>query len=190
MKKSLLTTIAVAGCGLSVFGQGFVILENAANSSANVSKVGGTSPAQSVTAGTYQVALLWFNGTSFQQIGAVYQTSAAGDGPGYFFGAEVTVPTYSATGTFIVEGWTGNFASYAAATAGGAGTYLGQTPSFISGEGNGTVTPPTTPVNLALPAPGAGNWNGNLILVPVPEPSTIALGGLGAAALLLFRRRK
>lgn len=27
-------------------------------------------------------------------------------------------------------------------------------------------------------------------LVPVPEPTTIALGGLGAAALLLFRRRK
>jgi hypothetical protein len=27
-------------------------------------------------------------------------------------------------------------------------------------------------------------------LIPLPEPSTIALGGLGAAALLLFRRRK
>jgi hypothetical protein len=29
-----------------------------------------------------------------------------------------------------------------------------------------------------------------LTLVPTPEPATIALGGLGAAALLLFRRRK
>jgi hypothetical protein len=26
--------------------------------------------------------------------------------------------------------------------------------------------------------------------VPVPEPSTFALAGLGAAALLIFRRRK
>lgn len=32
--------------------------------------------------------------------------------------------------------------------------------------------------------------NTQLYLLPVPEPSTIALAGLGAASLLLFRRRK
>jgi hypothetical protein len=189
MKKSLLTTIAVAGCGLSVFGQGLVILENAANSSANVSRVGGQSPTGSAAAGSYQVALLWFNGSSFQQIGAVYQTTAANnDGPGFFFGETVTVPTYTPTGSFEVQGWSGSFASYAAAIAGG--TYVGQTPSFTSAEGNGTITPAQTPVGLTGTHPGAGQWTGNLVLVPVPEPSTIALGGLGAAALLLFRRRK
>jgi hypothetical protein len=189
MKKSLLTTIAVAGCGLSVFGQGLVILENAANSSANVSRVGGQSPTGSAAAGSYQVALLWFNGTSFVQTGAVYQTTAANsDGAGFFFGETVTVPTFAATGSFEVEGWSGNFASYAAAIAGG--TYVGLTPSFTSAEGNGSTTPASPAVGLTAAHPGAGQWSGNLVLVPVPEPSTIALGGLGAAALLLFRRRK
>lgn len=189
MKKSLLTTIAVAGCGLSVFGQGLVVLENAVNSAANVSRVGGQSPTGSAAVGSYQVALLWFNGSSYQQIGAVYTSNVPnGDGPGYFYGETVTVPTYSATGSFEVEGWSGNFANYAAAIAGG--TYVGQTPSFTSAEGNGTITPSGTPVNLALASTPPGGWNGNLVLVPVPEPTTIALGGLGAAALLLFRRRK
>lgn len=190
MKKSLLTTIAVASCGfgLSAFGQGTVVLENAANSSANVSVQGG---AASAPAGSYQVALLWFNGSSYQQIGAVYQTTTANsDGAGYFFGETVTVPTYTATGTFEVQAWQGNFANYAAAVAGGGTEHVGQTPSFISAEGNDTIVPPGTPVNLTLKTPGAGNWNGNIVLVPVPEPTTIALGGLGAAALLLFRRRK
>jgi len=36
--------------------------------------------------------------------------------------------------------------------------------------------------------PQANGFN-NLITTPVPEPSTIVLGGLGAAALLAFRRR-
>jgi hypothetical protein len=36
--------------------------------------------------------------------------------------------------------------------------------------------------------PQANGFN-NLTLTPVPEPSTIVLGGLGAAALLAFRRR-
>jgi len=148
----------------------------------------GPFAAQHAVAGTYQVALLWFNGTSFQQIGAVYQTSASnGDGPGYFFGETVTVPTYAPTGTFEVQGWTGNFANIQAAMAGNA--VVGQTASFISAEGNGTVTPPGTPVSLAPFTPGPGNWNGDLVLVS-PEPSTIALGGLGAVAFWLFRRRK
>jgi hypothetical protein len=40
-------------------------------------------------------------------------------------------------------------------------------------------------------APSLSTWAaGNVQLTMVPEPSTMALAGLGAAALLIFRRRK
>ena len=42
---------------------------------------------------------------------------------------------------------------------------------------------------FAAGANTASTWGG-LTLVPVPEPSSMALAGLGAASLLLFRRRK
>lgn len=77
----------------------------------------------------------------------------------------------------------------------GSVTVGGQTYSGYSTEG--TVQPITaTQVASGTPAPhiwgtadSAGGITG-MTLTVVPEPSTIALGGLGAAALLLFRRRK
>ena|ERR1700722_5435500 len=184
--KKILLTIAATGITAGAFAQGIVNFEN--NAGAQYVTLGTANGAQAA-AGSYQVALLWFNGASYQQIGAVYQTSAAGgDGPGYFFGEAVTVPTFGATGTFEVEGWTGSFGSYAAAVAGEPPTgAVGLSSSFVSAEGNLGTTPKGLAANITT---GAGSWTGQLILVPVPEPSTIALGGLGAAALLMFRRRK
>lgn len=57
-----------------------------------------------------------------------------------------------------------------------------------------TASPPPLPSDLTA-AMGAGGATGgfntqNLVLVPIPEPSSFALAGLGAAALLIFRRRK
>jgi hypothetical protein len=182
--KKILLTIAAAGLTVGAFAQGTVILENSLGSG-NVTLNSSAGPL--AAAGSYQVALLWFNGTSFVQEGAVYQTSTGNnDGAGFFNGETVTVPTFTASpgGTFEVEGWTGNFANYAAAVAGGA--HVGLTASFVNNEGNPAV--PTSPVAINGGTP-AGGWNGNLVLI-VPEPTTIALGGLGAAALLLFRRRK
>lgn len=91
-----------------------------------------------------------------------------------------------AVGFFEVSGWTGSFANYAAAVAGGAA--FGFTTVWENVTG-GVGTPPSTPVSIS-----SANWNGALLLTsataPMPEPTTIALGGLGAAALLMLRRRK
>jgi len=184
--KKILLTIAAAGLTAGAFGQGQVVFENASGSGYVTVQGGGNA-----AAGSYQVALLWFNGTSYQQI-ATYQTSASTDGPGFFYDGVVNVPTYTATGTFYVQGWQGNFANYAAALAAppSANEHVGQSASFANQEGNPNATPiPGTPDPISGGTP-AGGWNGNMVLVPIPEPTTIALGGLGAAALLLFRRRK
>jgi hypothetical protein len=198
VKKTLLALMGIgiaASVSGDVLGPGAVVLENAVNSSGWVSLNGPYNGQNGAAAGTYQVALLWFNGSSFQQIGAVYQTAASkGDGTGYFYGETVNIPVYAPTGTFEVEGWTGNYANYASAVANGNGvtTFAGLTQSFTSPEANETTVPPRPPVYLSVNPgqQGQGNWDGNLILQIVPEPSTIALGGLGAVAFWMFRRRK
>jgi len=87
-----------------------------------------------------------------------------------------------ATGTFQIGAWDSTYASFAAARAGGG--YAGISAVFTSTTG-GVGTPPSTAVNLN----NAAGWVGPIVLT-VPEPSLFALAGLGAAALLVFRRRK
>jgi hypothetical protein len=77
--------------------------------------------------------------------------------------------------------WNGNAASFAAALAGGS-SYIGYSAVWSQGTGNPNGTPATSAIQTT-------GFTG-LVLTPVPEPTTIALGGLGAAALLLFRRKK
>jgi hypothetical protein len=77
-----------------------------------------------------------------------------------------------------IQAWLGNATSYATAVTKGTATYNQRLadPSVSP--------PPTTPSLVDMPS---------IVLsgaAPVPEPSTFALAGLGAAALLIFRRRK
>jgi hypothetical protein len=71
--------------------------------------------------------------------------------------------------------------------------FTGSIPGYF-GISEGAVLP-TTAAAASTGTPAAFVWGASplvssLVLVPVPEPSTIVLGGLGAAALLAFRRRK
>jgi len=189
MKKILLTTIA-AGCSFAAFGQGQVVFENF-NTSSTVN-FGKQAPGTPAPLGGFTVALLWNNGSSFQVINTFNSSTAnvGASNPGYFNAGVINVPTFTATGTFEVEGWyntAGTYGTYATAVAAATGTtYAGVTTQFTAKE----VQSPTTPVDMAVNGAVAGQWSGAVLLTPVPEPTTIALGGLGAAALLLFRRRK
>jgi hypothetical protein len=71
-------------------------------------------------------------------------------------------------------------ATFAAAQVGGV---YGQSALFLSG-GLGGIDGAGNPVL-------SPNWVGqSFSLVAVPEPSSMALAGIGAASLLIFRRRK
>jgi len=195
MKKLYLTAIVCAVTAASALAQGTIIFDSSNGSSWVTLKTGPNpnevSPTNLPAAGSWTAALLFAPGTTLgQPIGNFTQVSTTLGNAGYITGPTVLIGASTGTGepggapgTFIVEGWTGNFANYAAAAAPGGAAFLGQSVEFVNGVGN--PNPPAT-----APASMTG-WDGGLILVsPVPEPTTIALGGLGAAAMLLFRRRK
>jgi len=193
MKKLYLTAIICAGMAASALAQGTIIFDSSNASSWTTLQVGpkpdANSPTNLPAAGSWTAALLFAPGTTLgQPIGNFTQVGTSAGNAGYISGPTITVAAGlgeapGASGVFIVEGWAGNFANYAAAISGNA-AFLGQSVEFVNGTGNPTTSPPGTPSAMT-------GWDGSLILVnPVPEPTTIALGGLGAAALLLFRRRK
>lgn len=102
-----------------------------------------------------------------------FQTGA---GAGYFLGGNKVIPTFgtgSSVKLIVAAFSTANGADYLSARA--TGTTGFSLPVTVA-LGGGTVPPP----NLT----GLQGFS----VAPIPEPSTIALGALGAAALLLRRR--
>jgi hypothetical protein len=83
---------------------------------------------------------------------------------------------------FVVQSWLTSQGSYdAAVKAGGGFGTSAQFAAVLGGAQSDPNAPPATPGNLLnLKA---------FTVVPVPEPSVIALGVLGASALLLRRRK-
>jgi len=76
--------------------------------------------------------------------------------------------------------WNGGYATPALAAAGGASLGWGNVWSYSL----------TASTQAAGSIGAAANQFGVGQYVPIPEPATMALGGLGALSLLLFRRRK
>ena len=190
MKRSIpvaLCSLITASFAARVLAQGTVVFESAA-STGWITVGPNTGPASYAAAGTYTVALLWAPGTTpvpqsaFTQI-ALYGLATGGITQTGFFSDSTVVLTGNATigGTpalFEVQGWLGNYTSYAAASA--AGVPVGQTAEFVNRTGD--PRPPATPPILTT------GWDGNMIL-GVPEPGTLAICAFGAVALLFLRRR-
>jgi len=113
---------------------------------------------------------------------------------GRFSGGTLTADTSNPGAEIqgVVIGWTGQGAAdflggYDMALAMGANGQFGITSPFTVQTGNPVAVPPGTPGNIynSTTSPYTG-----LTLQAIPEPSSFALAGLGAAALLIFRRRK
>ena len=99
----------------------------------------------------------------------------------------VTLPSAIVTpaGSSAVLGlaaWNSSAASMSAALNAATSTTRAGVEAFTQ-----STTAPSVPQG---PVVGLTGMNNDLVMMTVPEPSSFALAGLGAAALLIFRRRK
>jgi PEP-CTERM motif len=104
-------------------------------------------------------------------------------------GAAEQIEIYAYTGTLAnptAFGYTGESISGGTSFVYQGTTYFTGASGWTQATGNPNPPTPTQPATLTTGSAA----DGALVLTSTPEPSTIALGGLGAAALLLFRRRK
>jgi len=219
MKKLILTACAVA-CVTSVFAQGTVVFNNKITGTitthvylgGNSQRVGNgstDSPAGaadwtgyvSLTGSSYWTALLAANGANVSEsslsfgVNPTITTFKSGGNAGAVVGVTATLGNVlpdAANATLEMFVWdrtaSGITDPAAAWTAwnhglGGVSWAAGASGTFnVSAIGGVNNLPPTMPGGPG----GLQSFN----IYTVPEPATMALAGLGAAAMLIFRRRK
>jgi hypothetical protein len=192
MLKPLFATMALVGATAASFGQGLVNFDTQ-SVGARILKADGTPP----SVGTAYFARLY---SAAGQNAPKSALAPAGNNPvnlrsgangGYVQVSGITSkgitvdPVVSVTtvnggpATVQLRAWSSAFDTYEAAAA--ASSEFGESPLLnLAATGNPAAAPPTTPVDLI----------GLQGFTMVPEPSTVALGVLGAAALLFARRRR
>lgn len=199
MKKALILGIlGLAAAATQSFGQGNTIFDNYDASPYMPVMYGATHGGLNgtgVASASYHLDLLYFIGTTANPAQLTDLNLSVPIDPtkvdftvaanhGYIDPQGITIPGYSSGPiTFEVEAWqtTGanGGATFAASSDRGT-SFLWQESSISAGS---------NPANFwsGLPGPsGAALLSVNI----VPEPSVLALSGIGAAALMLFRRKK
>jgi len=212
MKKILVTTLVAAALVTSALAQGSVTMGASATKNPISYTLDGTTivkvplgaPATIPGFGNLNVALYSAPvGTPLSLVAGVPDLSAASPWrlqtspllqtiagtPGTMLSTAVALGSGIAGSDvqLIVVGWSGTALDFA--TAATQGALLGWAGSTLSTGGMGWQNPTGTALLPAVVSRTATTFNG-LVLAPIPEPSTFALAGLGAAALLIFRRRK
>lgn len=216
MKRNILVGLLTVGFVVSAFSQGTVNFVNVNSAAGLRSPVYGPDPANpssmlqgntatGLPAGTTVYAGPLLTGTGYSA--QLWAASGADQAEASLVGAANAVTDFrtgsaagfvTALGTYQLAGvardaaaatlqmrvWdnTGGVTSYDAAVARGYG--YGKSSLFnVSGIGGDLNPPPLLDGLRSFNITGQGG-------VIIPEPSSFALAGLGAAALLIFRRRK
>jgi hypothetical protein len=178
--KKLLIALAAVMVTVASYGQGQVVFAN---------KVGTTVDAPVMIQGTqngpgpaYSAQLFLSSGGSLSPLTPATTFRAAGSTPAtaiadrYWVNQDIIVPGVQpgANATFVVRAWKTSLGTFDAAKA--TGQNFGESAPVTVAVGGGQLAP----ANLV----GLQGFS-----IVVPEPGTIALGVLGAAALLLRRRK-
>jgi len=202
MKKFIVTTLVVAGLALGAFAQGQLDINNSVNGGYVTLADGSSNYSGPLNIQVWVVSssLQGVNtvGAAWSAVQADYTSVSAGSlqgtvstGCGTAYGQSAGVfdygvinmagVAYSSSPELALVGYTG--ASWGASGSLG-GIIVFQQPITTAGSTG----------SLAFPAEPSG-WDTEgdtglaLIAAPVPEPATFAMMGLGAAAMLIFRRR-
>jgi len=197
--KKLAAILCLSALTTGAFAQGLV---NFFNSSSTLSSttVNGVSSATSGAAGSYYYGLLTApTATGPFTFSGAYATNLAAAGR-FTGGANVAVTGWAAgaTASYEVAMWSSSLghdfkAGWLTAQPNdpiwGAAGFFGVS-AVATGISGGAGVPASPSYNLFGGATGIQTgFTGNAV-GSVPEPTSMALAGLGAAALLIFRRRK
>ncbi len=208
--KIIVSIIALGTLAPNGFSQGQLQFQNALTSLLFFNSTGNlanrvtsaplvTQPASgSTSGGVVDVGLYWSTAvfTDPTQGNLADVVTMSPTAPGAIVGGLVTLPgTFAGEQVYVqVYAWDSKYSTPDAALA--AGAVFG---AWSAGQNNTTygfigapelVNSLTVSPGPGVPIFGTGPGQFGRCVIPTPEPATMALGGLGAAVLLLFRRRK
>jgi hypothetical protein len=160
-----------------------------------------------LSTGIIDVGLFWsttsFSSISGGTLAGIENMNSTANGQLNGNGSFAITGAGAATGDTVflqVFAWDNSYGDSAAGAAAAlaAGAWFGSASAGVANTTYGTLgTSISTVLGSPSPAPGtaifstaAGFFGKTVLLAQTPEPATLALGGMGAAALLLFRRRK
>lgn len=188
--KKLAVILCLSALSTGAFAQGTINFFN--NAATLISSKAGAGNAINTPAGTYYFGLLTNGGSGAFTFTGLYGTNQAAAGR-FTGGGGIAAPGWAAgsSRTFEVAGWQASLGPVFNPV------WLTTNPQGfgVSGTGSGApggvdpVTGGTVPT-LNIFGGTTGIQAGFVVPSAVPEPSSMALAGLGAAALLIFRRRK
>jgi len=180
--KKLLIALAAVLVTVSSYGQGKVLLSNLGGG-VNAPVYYGDAAGGKGLGPSFSAQLYLVNGTATTALTPITTFRAAGTTPQtaiadrYLTTAEVDVPGVAPgqNGTFLIRAWKTSLGTFDQAKATGAD--FGESGPVTVAVGGGTL-PAANLTGLA-----------SFSVVPIPEPTILALGVLGASALLLRRRK-